>query len=34
VSVEVLRLQPDGKRAMTTAEFLCGHTIRIGDRLV
>jgi methionyl-tRNA formyltransferase len=34
VSVEVLRLQPDGKRALTTAEFLCGHTIRIGDRLV
>lgn len=32
-SVKVLRLQPDGKRAMTTAEFLCGHTVKTGDTL-
>jgi methionyl-tRNA formyltransferase len=30
-SVLVRRLQPDGKRAMTTAEFLRGHHVREGD---
>lgn len=32
--VDVLRLQPDGKRAMQPAEFLCGHAIQAGDRFV
>lgn len=33
-AVEVLELQPDGKRAMSTAEFLRGHALRSGDRFV
>jgi methionyl-tRNA formyltransferase len=28
----VTRLQPDGKRPMTAAEFLRGHLVRAGDR--
>ena len=30
--VEVLRLQPDGKRPMAAADFLRGHLVRVGDR--
>jgi methionyl-tRNA formyltransferase len=30
--VEILELQPAGKKRMTTAEFLRGHAIREGDR--
>lgn len=29
----VLKLQPDGKRPMTAAEFQCGHALQPGDRL-
>ena len=32
--VNVLRIQPEGKRAMTVDEFLCGHVIEPGDRFV
>lgn len=31
-AVELVRVQPAGKRAMTAAEFLCGHSVRVGDR--
>lgn len=31
-AVELLRVQPAGKRSMTAAEFLCGHAVRVGDR--
>jgi methionyl-tRNA formyltransferase len=30
--VEIDRLQPEGKRAMTAAEFLAGYPVRPGDR--
>jgi methionyl-tRNA formyltransferase len=30
--VELVTLRPEGKRAMTVAEFLCGHGVRAGDR--
>lgn len=33
-AVSVSTIQPDGKRAMTTAEFLRGRKISIGDKLV
>jgi methionyl-tRNA formyltransferase len=32
-AIEILRLQPEGKRAMTAAEFLAGYPVRPGDRL-
>jgi len=31
-AVEVLRLQPSGKKSMTAAEFLRGHPVQPGDR--
>jgi len=31
--IEILELQPAGKRRMTSAEFLRGHPLRTGDRL-
>jgi methionyl-tRNA formyltransferase len=31
--VEIIRLQPDGKRAMPAAEFLRGNPLQVGDRL-
>jgi methionyl-tRNA formyltransferase len=31
--VEVIRLQPDGKRAMSAADFLRGNPLQTGDRL-
>ncbi len=31
-AVEIRRLQPEGKRAMTAAEFLAGNVVRPGDR--
>jgi methionyl-tRNA formyltransferase len=31
-ALEICRLQPEGKRAMTAAEFLAGYPIRPGDR--
>jgi methionyl-tRNA formyltransferase len=31
-AVEIRRLQPEGKRAMTVAEFLTGNPVRSGDR--
>jgi methionyl-tRNA formyltransferase len=30
--VEIRRLQPEGRRAMTAAEFLAGYPVRSGDR--
>ncbi len=30
---EITRLQPDGKRALKTSEFLQGYTVRSGDRM-
>jgi methionyl-tRNA formyltransferase len=30
--LEIDRLQPEGKRAMTAAEFLVGYPVRPGDR--
>ena len=33
LSVEIVRLQPEGKRAMSAAEFLQGHSIEIGGRM-
>jgi methionyl-tRNA formyltransferase len=30
--LEIVRLQPEGKRAMTAAEFLAGYSVRPGDR--
>jgi len=33
-ALEIVRLQPNGKRAMTTADFLCGHSVNVGDRLI
>jgi len=32
--LQLLRLRPEGKRAMTCQEFLCGHAIQPGDRFV
>lgn len=32
-ALEIIRLQPEGKRAMSTAEFLHGHPVQVGDRL-
>jgi methionyl-tRNA formyltransferase len=32
-AVEILELRPEGKRAMTAAEFLRGHRLEPGDRL-
>jgi methionyl-tRNA formyltransferase len=31
-TLEILRLRPDGKRAMSAAEFLAGHPLSGGDR--
>lgn len=31
--VDILRLQPEGKRKMDVSDFLCGHAISVGDRL-
>lgn len=31
--LELVRVQPEGKRAMTAVEFLNGHSIRVGQRL-
>ena len=31
-ALEIQRLQPEGKRAMTAAEFLVGNPVRPGDR--
>ncbi|MEX0718172.1 MAG: methionyl-tRNA formyltransferase, partial [Planctomycetaceae bacterium] len=31
-AVELVRVQPAGKRPMTAAEFLRGHAVRVGDR--
>jgi methionyl-tRNA formyltransferase len=31
-SLEIRRLQPEGKRAMTAVEFLAGNSVRPGDR--
>ncbi|MEX0701998.1 MAG: methionyl-tRNA formyltransferase [Planctomycetales bacterium] len=31
-AVELVRVQPSGKRAMSAAEFLCGHMVHVGDR--
>lgn len=31
--LEIVDLQPEGKRSMTTAEFLRGHALKPGDRL-
>ncbi|HXY35843.1 MAG TPA: methionyl-tRNA formyltransferase [Planctomycetaceae bacterium] len=31
-ALEISRLQPEGKRAMTAAEFLAGYPVRRGDR--
>jgi methionyl-tRNA formyltransferase len=31
-AVQILVLQPDGKRAMSAAEFLRGHHVSVGDR--
>lgn len=31
-SLEIIRLRPEGKRAMTAAEFLAGNPVRPGDR--
>jgi methionyl-tRNA formyltransferase len=33
-SLWLLEVQPEGKRAMTTQEFLAGHPVAIGDRAV
>ncbi len=33
-AVEVLVLQPEGKRPMATAEFLRGHTVQRGDQFI
>lgn len=33
-ALEIVRLQPEGKRPMSAAEFLCGHAVRAGDRFV
>jgi methionyl-tRNA formyltransferase len=30
--VEILELQPAGKRSMTAGEFLRGHALKSGDR--
>jgi methionyl-tRNA formyltransferase len=30
--VEIARLQPEGKRAMTAGEFLAGYPVRVGDQ--
>lgn len=32
-AVAIERVHPDGKRAMTSAEFLRGHKVAVGDRL-
>ena len=32
--VSIVRLRPEGKRDMTTAEFQHGHTLRAGDRFL
>lgn len=32
-AVEIMRLRPEGKRAMSAAEFLAGRQVTIGDRL-
>ena len=32
-AIEILRLRPDGKRAMSAAEFLAGNPVTSGDRL-
>ena len=32
-AIEILRLRPEGKRAMSAAEFLAGHQVTIGERL-
>jgi len=32
-ALELIRLRPEGKRAMTTAEFLCGHPAPLGERM-
>ncbi len=31
-ALEIRRLQPEGKRAMTAGEFLAGNPVRVGDR--
>ncbi|HEV3301837.1 MAG TPA: methionyl-tRNA formyltransferase [Planctomycetaceae bacterium] len=31
-AIEIRRLQPEGKRAMTVGEFLAGYPVRTGDR--
>lgn len=31
-AVEILQIQPEGKRAMKTEEFLRGHPVQVGDR--
>lgn len=33
-SLRILELQPDGKKAMTTAAFLAGHPVKAGTELV
>ena len=32
-AIEILRLRPEGKRAMSAAEFLAGNPVTSGDRL-
>lgn len=31
-TLEIVRIQPEGKRAMSTAEFLCGYPLQLNDR--
>jgi methionyl-tRNA formyltransferase len=33
-ALELVRVQPEGKRAMTAAEFLRGHPVQIGERML
>ena len=32
-AVSVTRLQPEGKRPMDVSDFLCGHPVKVGDRM-
>jgi methionyl-tRNA formyltransferase len=32
-AIRLLQVKPEGKRAMSGSEYLCGHSLKIGDRL-
>jgi hypothetical protein len=32
--IRILEIQPEGKRVMKTREFLAGHAVGVGSRLV